>query len=172
MDAIPTPMNNPISCYLSRGLLVAAFTLVVCAPVRAGTLYLARLTQANENPPSGATFTGTGVLILNDAENTATITATHNITLPVTGGHIHRGSPTVNGPVIFPFPAPTSPVGPLTWSIPAAEPCPRLSPRCCGACATARCAAPTSRARAGCATAGGTGSPRSGRSSTSSTPAS
>ena len=121
MDAIPTPMNNPISCYLSRGLLVAAFTLVVCTPVRAGTLYIARLTQANENPPSGAPFTGTGVLILNDAENTATITATHNITLPVTGGHIHRGSPTVNGPVIFPFPAPTSPVGPLTWSIPAAD---------------------------------------------------
>jgi len=114
-------MNKTPSCYLSRGLLVAAFALVVCAPVRAGTLYLARLSQANENPPTGATFTGTGVLILNDAENTATITATHNITLPVAGGHIHRGTPAANGPVIFPFPAPSSPVGPLTWSIPTAD---------------------------------------------------
>jgi hypothetical protein len=114
-------MNNPISCYLSRGLLVAAFALVVSAPVQAGTLYLARLSQANENPPTGAPFSGIGVLILNDAENAATITATHNITLPVVGGHIHRGIATVNGPVIFPFPAPTSPVGPLTWSIPTAD---------------------------------------------------
>ena len=103
-------MNNIKSCYLSHGLLVAAFALVISIPVRAGTLYLARLSQANENPPTGAPFSGTGVLILNDAENTATITATHNITLPVTGGHIHRGAPTANGPVIFPFPAPTSPL--------------------------------------------------------------
>jgi hypothetical protein len=106
---------------ISRGSLAAAFVLLAGTSVQAGTLYLARLSQANENPPTGAPFTGTGVLILNDAENQATVTATHNINIPVTGGHIHRGTTTVNGPVIFPFAAPTSPVGPLTWTIPAAD---------------------------------------------------
>jgi uncharacterized protein with beta-barrel porin domain len=110
---------NPNS--LSRGVLAAAFALLACVSVRAGTLYLARLSSANENPPNPATFTGTGVLILNDAETVGTVTATHNITLPITGGHIHRGTATVNGPVIFPFAAPTSPVGPLTWNIPVAD---------------------------------------------------
>lgn len=88
---------------------------------QAGTLYLARLSGANENPANASTWTGTGVLILNDPENSAVITATHNIDVPVTGGHIHRGTATANGPVIFPFPAPISPVGPLTWAIPAAD---------------------------------------------------
>ncbi len=38
-------------------------------------------------------------------------------------GHIHRGPAGVNGPVIFGFTPvpPASPVGPLTWAIPAAE---------------------------------------------------
>ena len=80
------------------------------------------LSQANENPPTGALFTGTGFLVLNDAETSATVTATHNITIPLTGGHIHRGTATVNGPVIFPFVAPyASPIGPLVWAIPAAD---------------------------------------------------
>jgi hypothetical protein len=106
---------------LSRGVLLAAFALLASVSLRAGTLYLARLSSANENPPNPATFTGTGVLILNDAENSATVTATHNINIPLTGGHIHRGNSTINGPVIFPFAAPSSPVGPLTWAIPAAD---------------------------------------------------
>src|SRR6478609_340752 len=116
MGAIPIPMHSSNPHRISRGSLAAAFVLLAGTSVQAGTLYLARLSQANENPPTGAPFTGTGVLILNDAETQATITATHNINIPVTGGHIHRGIPTVNGPVIFPFPAPTSPVGPLTWA--------------------------------------------------------
>lgn len=100
----------------------AVATLLVTSGAQAGTLYISNLSQANENPPTGALFTGTGFLILNDAENSATITATHNINIPVTGGHIHRGAATVNGPVIFPFVAPyTSPVGPLVWAIPAAD---------------------------------------------------
>ena len=83
---------------------------------------IANLSQANENPPTGAPYTGTGFLVLNDAETSATVTATHNITIPLTGGHIHRGTAAVNGPVIFPFVAPyTSPVGQLTWAIPAAD---------------------------------------------------
>jgi hypothetical protein len=40
----------------------------------------------------------------------------------MTGGHVHRGVAGVNGPVIFGFPNPlTSPIGPLTWAIPAAD---------------------------------------------------
>jgi hypothetical protein len=89
--------------------------------VHAGTLYISKLSAASENPPTASTATGIGILILNDAETQATITATHDISIPVTGGHIHRGAIGVNGPVIFPFPAPTSPVGPLTWAIPAAD---------------------------------------------------
>ncbi|MHB1207503.1 MAG: autotransporter domain-containing protein [Rhodospirillaceae bacterium] len=100
----------------------AVATLLVTSGAQAGTLYISNLSQANENPPTGALFTGTGFLILNDAETSATITATHNITLTLTGGHIHRGTAAVNGPVIFPFVAPyTSPVGPLVWAIPAAD---------------------------------------------------
>lgn len=97
-------------------------TLLAASAAQAGTLYIANLSQANENPPTGAPYTGTGFLVLNDAETSATVTATHNITIPLTGGHIHRGTAAVNGPVIFPFVAPyTSPVGPLTWAIPAAD---------------------------------------------------
>jgi hypothetical protein len=106
--------------FLRRGLTMAA--LVVFGPAaNAGTLYLARLSGANENPPTTSTATGIGVLVLNDAETQATVTATHDISIPVTGGHIHRGVVSTNGPVIFPFPAPASPVGPLTWAIPAAD---------------------------------------------------
>ena len=90
----------------------SAFAMLLAGSANAGTLWIARLSQANENPPTGAPFTGTGFLILNDAETTATITATHNINIPLTGGHIHRGTATVNGPIIFPFPNPASPVGP------------------------------------------------------------
>ena len=105
----------------SLALSASAIAMLLAGSANAGTLWIARLSQANENPPTGAPFTGTGFLVLNDAETTATITATHNITLPLTGGHIHRGTATVNGPVIFPFPIPSSPVGPLVWAIPAAD---------------------------------------------------
>jgi hypothetical protein len=105
-----------------RRSLTLAVLLTMSGAAQAGTLYLSRMTGANENPPTSATFTGLGILILNDAENQAIITATHNITLPLVGGHIHRGIATVNGPVIFPFPPnPTSPLGPLTWAISAAD---------------------------------------------------
>jgi len=102
--------------------IVALAMLCILTPVaNAGTLYLSQLSAAQETPPTTSTATGLGILILNDAETSATITATHNISIPVTGGHIHRGPVGVAGPIIFPFPAPTSPVGPLVWAIPAAD---------------------------------------------------
>lgn len=121
MGAIPIPMHSVIPHRLSRGVLAAVLAVVTCVSLRAGTLYLGRLSGANENPVNSSTFTGIGVLILNDTENQATVTATHDINVPLTGGHIHRAAAGVNGPVIFPFAAPSSPVGPLTWNIPAAD---------------------------------------------------
>lgn len=106
---------------LVRGLFAIALLVLVHASASGGTLYLARMIGANENPPNTSTFTGTGVLILNDAETQAIVTATHDINIPLTGGHIHRGTAAVNGPVILPFAAPASPVGPITWAIPATE---------------------------------------------------
>jgi uncharacterized protein with beta-barrel porin domain len=104
-------------------LAAAAGSAVLSAgAAQAGTLYIANLTQAGENPPTGAPYTGTGFLILNDAETSATVTATHNVPLSLlTGGHIHRGPAGVNGSIIFPFTPPNSPVGPLVWAIPTAE---------------------------------------------------
>lgn len=99
----------------------ALAVLLTAGAAQAGTLYIATLSAANEVPPTAAPFSGTGFLILNDAETSATITATHNINIPLTGGHIHRGTAAVNGPIIFPFPNPASPVLPLLWSIPAAD---------------------------------------------------
>ena len=114
-------MHHRNHCTLLRGALFAALLISASGIARAGTLYLARMTGQNENPPNTSTFTGTGVLILNNMENEAIVTATHNITVPVIGGHIHRGTAAINGPIILHFPAPSSPVGPITWAIPAAE---------------------------------------------------
>ena len=105
----------------------AAAALLVSGTANAGTLYISQLSGANEPPPIvGSAATGVGVLILNDAETSATVTVTHNevtanATTTVTLGHIHRAPAGVAGPVIFPFPNPTSPIGPLVWTIPAAE---------------------------------------------------
>ena len=67
-------------------------------------------------------FTGTGSVVLNDAETVAIVRATNNIPPPLSAGHIHRAPAGVNGPVIFPFPDPVgNTVGPLTWNIPAAD---------------------------------------------------
>lgn len=105
---------------LVLGASIAA--MLIANGANAGTLWIARLSQANENPPTGAPYTGTGFLVLNDAETSATVTATHNVpTNLLTGGHIHRGLPGTNGPIIFPFPSPLSPVGPLVWAIPTAD---------------------------------------------------
>ncbi len=103
-------------------LLGTAVAVVLSAnAANAGSLYIADLRGANENPANTSPFTGRGYLILNDAETVATVTATHNVDATLTAGHIHRGTAAVNGPVIFPFPQPQSPMGPLTWNIPAAD---------------------------------------------------
>jgi hypothetical protein len=106
---------------LMNASCVSALALLAANQAQAGTLWIANLSGANENPPTTATFTGTGFFILNDAETTGTVYATHNINIPLTGGHIHRGTATVNGPIIFPFPVPTSPVGPISQTMAAID---------------------------------------------------
>ena len=105
---------------MNRSILMlgtAAISLAAGSGAQAGTLWIAQMSGANENPPTTAPYTGTGFLILNDAETIGTVYATHNISIPLTGGYIHRGTATVNGPIIFPFPAPASPVGPLSQAL-------------------------------------------------------
>lgn len=108
----------------SRLLLGTAIALLAAGGAQAGTLYVSNMQY--EGAPNPSPARGLGFLILDDAQTTATVTATHDIatrgTSPLTNGHIHRGPFGVSGPVIFGFPAPqTSPVGPLTWAIPNAE---------------------------------------------------
>jgi hypothetical protein len=109
----------------SRLLLGTAIALVAASGAQAGTLYISNMQY--EGAPNPSQSRGTGFLVLDDAQTTATVYATHDIatrgTSPLTVGHIHRGPAGVNGPVIFGFTPtpPASPVGPLTWAIPAAE---------------------------------------------------
>lgn len=110
---------NKSRLLLSTGVALLAATGIA----EAGTLYISNMQY--EGAPNPSSARGTGFLILNDAQTTATVYATHDIatngTSPLTLGHIHRGPAGVNGPVIFPFPNPASPMGPLEWAIPAAE---------------------------------------------------
>lgn len=104
------------------GLSAIAIAAFGAGSAQAGSLWIANMTSAKENPPNNAGFSGTGFVVLNDAETQASVTATHNIPAnQLTGGHIHRGPAGVNGPIIFPFANPASPVGPLIWAIPAAD---------------------------------------------------
>jgi Autotransporter beta-domain/CHRD domain len=114
-------MSMTITTILRSSVAAAA---LMSASAQAGTLFLANMTGANEVPANTSTATGVGVLILNDAKTSATITGTHNLAATgatVVAGHIHRGVAGINGPVIFPFPLPASPIGPLTWAIPTAD---------------------------------------------------
>jgi hypothetical protein len=103
-------------------LATAAVAALASGTAQAGTLFIARMTGANEVPANPSTFTGTGTLILNDAKTSALVNGSHNITptTTVVAGHIHRGPAGVNGPVIFPFPNPNA-ITNLTWAIPAAD---------------------------------------------------
>src|SRR4051812_24064132 len=104
--------------------VVRALGSAACAlaalPAQAGSLFVAGLSGSNESPPNALPYTGTGFLILNDAESQATISAGHSISVPVIAGYIQRGAPGLNGPIAFVF-AGSNPVAPLPWSISAAD---------------------------------------------------
>jgi len=99
-----------------RGLFLAAlFTLGATA--NAGTLFLSRLSGANVLPPTIPTATGLGIIIVNDAGNSSTISANWQGITGITGGRIRRGTPTDNGPIVFPFAAVGNPSAPFTWNL-------------------------------------------------------
>ncbi len=105
---------------LSRSLTVAAL-LALSATANAGTLFLSNLSGANEIPAgSGApNATGLGIIIVNDAGTSSTISANWKGIKGITGGRIHLGTPADNGPVTFPFAAVGNPSAPFTWNLSA-----------------------------------------------------
>lgn len=103
---------------LSRSLTVAAL-LTLGATANAGTLFLSNLSGANEIPPAAPNATGLGVIIVNDAGTSSTISASWTGIKGITGGRIHRGTPADNGPAIFPFAAVGNPSAPFTWNLSA-----------------------------------------------------
>lgn len=108
--------------FTTVGLGAMALAISGAGAAQAGTLWIAKMNGARENPPNNSTFTGTGFLVLNTAETSASVTATHDIPAnTLTGGHVHRGAVGVNGPIILPFPNPASPIGPIPWAIPTAD---------------------------------------------------
>lgn len=107
---------------IAIGAGAVALAALGAGAAQAGTLWIANMTPAKEAPPNNTSFSGTSFLVLNTAETQASVTATHNIPAnTLTGGHIHRAPPGVNGPIILPFPNPASPIGPVPWAIPAAD---------------------------------------------------
>ena len=70
----------------------AAAVLLAANAANAGTLYISNLSGSNENPPTTSTASDTGFVILNEAETSATVYATHNVGPTLNSGHIHRGA--------------------------------------------------------------------------------
>lgn len=64
--------------------------LFVTLTAQASTTFTARLTGTQETPPTGATATGTGTVVLNDAQDTITYTLTFSgLGSPQSLAHIH-----------------------------------------------------------------------------------
>lgn len=75
---------------------------------------LARLTGAEEVPPTGSAATGTGTLVIDPATRatTGSITVTG---MPTIAAHVHQAAPGVNGPIIVPL----NDTGGGVWAVPA-----------------------------------------------------
>ncbi|MBC6991919.1 CHRD domain-containing protein [Hymenobacter sp. BT491] len=69
----------------------------------------ATLNASQEVPPTASTATGTFDGVYDKATHVLTYTVTYQGLTPV-AGHLHRGAPGTNGPVVYPFPSLTSPV--------------------------------------------------------------
>ena len=89
--------------------LAGAAMVVFAGLAQAQTVFNVDLDGAQAGTAS--TFTGSGTVTLNGAENQITVAVTHNVPNGnVTAGHIHQGAPAVSGPVIFPFANGQSPI--------------------------------------------------------------
>ncbi|SMB83190.1 CHRD domain containing protein [Hymenobacter roseosalivarius DSM 11622] len=67
------------------------------------------MSGSQEVPAVSSAATGTFTGVYDKNTNVLTYTVTYTGLTPV-AGHLHRGAPGMNGPVIFPFPQLTSPV--------------------------------------------------------------
>jgi hypothetical protein len=74
----------------------------------------ARLTAAEEVPPTSSTSTGTGTLVVDPATRAASGSITLS-GLTATAAHIHLGAPGTNGPIIVPLTL----AGSGVWAVPA-----------------------------------------------------
>jgi hypothetical protein len=73
-------------------------------------VYTAHLSQAQEVPPTGAAFEGMATLNYFHDGGMLQYVVEHDGGAVVALGHIHRGQAGINGPVIHPFTAVTSPI--------------------------------------------------------------
>ena len=113
-------------------LLVVVGALVASVQVASAvTIFTASLTGDQVSPPTGSTTGGLAILVLNDAQDRLEISFEEGACPPcvgpgiisidldgswtpgnpdddVTGFHIHRGAPGVNGPEVFGFIGPNS----------------------------------------------------------------
>ena len=92
-------------------LLVGLFAI---ATPLAGQTFVFDLSGAQEVPPVPTAAKGGCMGQLNQPAATFSITCVHNV-ISATVMHIHNGAPGVNGPIVFDFGAPTSPVT-ATWT--------------------------------------------------------
>jgi hypothetical protein len=78
-------------------------------PLDHTTQFLATLNGANEVPANGSMATGSASLTYNQDTRVFTIVVTYS-GVTATAGHIHLGSPTEAGGVVFGFPSVVSPI--------------------------------------------------------------
>jgi hypothetical protein len=64
---------------------------------------------------TGTGASGTAETFLKPGAKELTIDITHDVAPTVTDGHIHRAFPCINGPVVFPFSSPTSPISEIWY---------------------------------------------------------
>lgn len=85
-------------------VVLAAAVLTACAGLaQAQTVFTVDLDGAQV--PAATSFTGSGTITLNAAQNQITVAITHDIpNANVTDGHIHQGAVGVNGAIVIPFP--------------------------------------------------------------------
>jgi hypothetical protein len=103
--------------YLQSGILVVLtgllFTVSSCDDDddkgSDEVVFRATLNGANEVPPNTSTGTGDATLTFNENTNTFTIVVNYG-GVDAIGGHIHKGSTTEAGGVVFPFDQLTSPI--------------------------------------------------------------
>ncbi|MDA2930861.1 CHRD domain-containing protein [Acidobacteria bacterium AH-259-O06] len=97
--------------HIITGITVWFFAcwLAVTGSVWAQTVYLIPLEEGQEVPPSGSMASGVCTGVLSADQTEFKVVCRHNVA-DVTGAHIHNGPAGENGPIIFPFDSPTSPI--------------------------------------------------------------